>query len=130
MAQVLRREENKYKGVKCMKDNESVYEPIYNTKNIEFVFQKLLFSLIESINFKEYIDSKEEFQEILEVINKWINNYVNNNEILEIDKNEFENVKKRLFELDNKYLNIDGLYAEECYDWILQLEILMMKNSK
>lgn len=113
-----------------MKNCDFVYEPVYNTKNIDYAFQKLLFSLTESINFREYVESKNEFQEILEVINKWINNYVNNNERLEIDKNEFENVKKRLFELDNKYLNIDGLYAEECYEWILQLEILMMKNSK
>ena len=60
----------------------------------------------------------------------WIVNYANTKDLSLINWNEFIKVRQKLFELDSKYLPIDGCYADEAYEWSLKLQILLEKLIK
>lgn len=113
-----------------MESPKIIYEPIPTPHNIDYAFQRLLFALVESANYKEYENSKSDYEKILQIVIKWISDYINHNEILNIDEKEFYFIKEQLYHLDNMYLSSDGLYAEESYEWMIQLEILITKQNK
>lgn len=103
------------------------YEPKLTNDNIEYVFQRLIFSIIASIVFENYTESKIKFENIFNIVKKWTYIYVNTKNLSKIDWNEFVLVRQQLFELDSKYMSVDEFYAAECYEWILQLQILLEK---
>lgn len=104
------------------------YEPNLTEKNIEYVFQRLLFSIVSASGFELYTESMNEFDKILNIVKKWIVIYANTKDISKIDWNEFVLVRQQLFELDSRYISVDGFYAAECYEWILQLQVLLEKS--
>lgn len=106
------------------------YKPIATEENIEYAFQKLILAVMESMIYKPYAEDAHEYKNILMIIFQWLTDFVNNKNLKSINYNEFKNVQQKLFELDNKYLNADGLYAEDAYEWILQLEIILSKYNK
>jgi len=106
------------------------YEPRLTNENIEYVFQRLIFSITAASFLENYKCSKEQFNKILDIIRKWLAIYINKKSISEIDMNEFIFVRQQLFELDSKYISTDGFYAAECYEWILQLQILLEKSNE
>lgn len=106
------------------------YESIPTRANINYVFQKLVTSIIASTGFDLYEESHQEFKQILNTVMKWIVDYVNTENLNSIDFNEFIIIRQQLFELDSKYLPIDGRYAEEAYEWALQLQVLLEKSYK
>lgn len=115
----------------CRKKYNFVYEPIPTNLNIEYIFQRLIFAVLESFNYEPYKSTKKEWKEVLVVVIKWLSIYINSKDLLKIDQNEFNSIKKQLFEFDSMYLSVEGLYAEEAYEWILQLEIILEKlNNK
>lgn len=117
-----------------MKDSRNkliiYYEPEITEKNIEYVFQRLIFSITASFFYEGYKYSKEQFNAILDIVKKWLAIYVNTKNIAKINWNEFVFVRQQLFELDSKYINIDVFYAAECYEWILQLQVLLEKSQE
>lgn len=106
------------------------YEPDPTKKNIDYMFQRLVTALIASTGFTLYEKSHVEFKAILEKVMNWIINYANTKDLSLINWNEFIEVRQKLFELDSKYLLKDGCYAEEAYEWTLQLQILLEKLIK
>ncbi len=106
------------------------YEPNPIEKNIEFAFQKLIFSVTASANYNCYKETENEWKDILKIINKWLNIYVNTKNLSKINPKEFNIIQEKLFELDSKYLQESSLYAEDAYEWIIQLKILLEKISK
>lgn len=106
------------------------YEPTPTKKNIDYMFQRLVTPLIASTGFNLYEESHGEFKAILEKVMTWIVNYANTEDLSLINWNEFIEIRQKLFELDSKYLPQDGCYAEEAYEWSLQLQILLEKLIK
>lgn len=106
------------------------YEPNLTNENIEYVFQRLIFSITAATFFENYKYSKEQFNKILDIIRNWLAIYINTKSISKIDFNEFISIRQQLFELDSKYISCDGFYAAECYEWILQLQILLEKSKE
>ncbi len=109
---------------------ENTYEPIPTKKNIEYAFQRLVTPIEFAIDFKPYEESKKEFEEILDTIKKWIIIYTNTNDLNQINWEQFIEIRQQLFELDSKYLPSDGFYAEDAYEWALQLQVLIEKSIK
>lgn len=116
-----------WKEEMCRGNYTFVYEPIPTEKNIEYIFQRLIFAVIEASNYEPYKTTRPEWEKILEIITKWLSIYINDKNLLEINWDEFLEIKEQLFQFDSKYLSADGLYAEEAYEWILQLEIILEK---
>lgn len=112
------------------KEYTFVYEPVPTIKNVEYVFQRLLLSVIESTGFIPYEKSQDEYKKIAPIIIKWVIDYANTKDLLRIDWDEFIYIRQQLFELDSKNLSVEGLYAEEAYEWMLQLQILLEKIRK
>lgn len=104
------------------------YNAIPNKENIYYAFQRLISSLAISTIFEPYKESHEEFNEILKVVCNWAIDYDKNYDLTRISLDEVKNVSDMLFELDNKYLSKEGLYVEDAYEWILQIEILLEKS--
>lgn len=111
-----------------MCDKNFIYKPIPTEQNIEYAFERLLLPIVESANYGEYKESHDKYNSILLIIIKWISSYVNTKTLKNIELNEFYEIKQQLFELDNKYLSFNELYAEEAYEWILQLQIIIEKE--
>ena len=104
------------------------YEPLNSPKNIDIIFQKIVYNLIECISFEEYSESKKKFEEILVKVRQWIADYVNNFEVLNINSDELENVRKDIEDLDNYYIMHNGLYVEDLYEWMIQLCVVNIKR--
>jgi len=98
-------------------------------KNIEVVFQKLIFSLASASGYKEYEKSHQDLKHILDVVINWIIIYSNTKDLNQINKRVIINIKQRLFELDGEYLLKDEWYIQQAYEWLLQLELLIEKNN-
>ena len=112
------------------KEYTFVYEPIPTINNVEYVFQRLLLSVIESTGFQPYEKSHDEYKKIAPIIIKWVIEYANTKDLLLINWDEFVYIRQQLFKLDSNNLSVDGLYSEEAYEWILQLQILLEKIKK
>lgn len=111
----------------CRKNYTFVYEPVPTEKNIEYIFQRLIFAVIGASNYEPYKSTQSKWKEILKIIEEWLSIYINSKKLLEINLDEFKKIKQQLFEFDNEYLSTEGLYAEDAYEWILQLEIILEK---
>ena len=92
------------------------------------IFQKIVYNLIECISFEEYKESRKKFEEILVCVRKWISDYVNNSEVLNIDSDDLEKVRKDIEDLDSYYISYNGLYVEDLYEWIMQLCVVNIKK--
>ena len=112
------------------KEYTFVYKPVPTINNVEYVFQRLLLSVIESTGFQPYEKSHDEYKKIASIIIKWVIEYANTKDLLRINWDEFVYIRQQLFELDSNNLSVDGLYAEEAYEWMLQLQILLEKIKK
>jgi len=103
---------------------------INNYEKVDYTFQRLITSIAIASIYEPYKDSQKEFKEVLNIIIKWNINYDKTKDLSVIKLDEFKSVDKILYELDGKYLDSEGLYAEEAYEWILQLEILIQQFLK
>ena len=101
----------------------SIYESIPSEENINYAFEKLIMPLTASTGYKYYEDVHNDFQEILKIVSNWLIIYVNTLNLNNINIEEFNDVKTKLFELYEK--NLGGYYIQDAYEWILQLELLI-----
>ncbi len=105
------------------------YTFTYNTnptkENITYAFQRLITPLVIATYFKPYKESWDKFNKVLHIVVNWAIIYDDTNDLSKIDFNQFKEIRQQLFELDSLYLSADGLYAEEAYEWFLQLQILL-----
>ncbi len=106
------------------------YEPLPTEKNIEYALQRLLLALVESANYDEYSDSQNEYKMIIDRVINWIKIYVNEKDFKRINIKEVLEIRDQLYDLDNKYLSKNGLYAEDSYERILQFQIIVEKYLK
>ncbi len=106
------------------------YEAFPTKENINYAFQKLVTPIIAATGYKPYQESQQDFKQILDTVTDWIILYANTNDLSKINWDEFINIRQRLFDLDSKYLPLDGCYAEEAYEWAIQLQVLLEKSNK
>lgn len=112
------------------KDLRIIYDatPTYN--NVCYIFQRLITSLSVATSFKPYKGSWKEFEEVLDIVKQWMIIYDKSKDLNSINTGEVEKIHDILYNLDSKYLACDGLYAEDAYEWILQLKIILKKERK
>lgn len=106
------------------------YDANPTNENITYVFERLITPIAVATNFTPYKKSWEQFENILKTVAKWMITYDTTKDLLQINFEEFIKVRQQLFDLDSKYLPEDGFYAEDAYEWILQLQILIEKLKK
>ena len=99
-------------------------------KEVCYAFQRLIFSLAMATSYDEYSEDKEELNNILNTVKKWFIMYNESKNLSLVSLNELEVIEKKLYDLDGKYLSSNGLYCEEAYEWILQLQILIKKAKE
>jgi len=104
------------------------YEVIPTKENVDYAFQRLITNLVIATKFKEYQKSWQEFEEILNIVSKWAIIFDKTKSLQNIDLNELKYVENKLYDLDGEYLSIDGLYAEDAYIWIGQIQVLVNKS--
>jgi len=104
------------------------YEVIPTKENVDYAFQRLITNLVIATKFKEYQKSWQEFEEILNIVSKWAIIFDKTKILQNIDLNELKYVENKLYDLDGEYLSIDGLYAEDAYIWIGQIQVLVNKS--
>lgn len=83
---------------------------------VENALSKLLFYVVASINYKPYSEFKQSFENILNILQKWITYYVEDNNLLRMTDSEVDKV--------NEYLNqvpfdaYNGDFYEEVDTWL------------
>lgn len=109
-----------------MFNNKTVfeYEPLPTEENIKFVFQKLIFDLVCGANFETYLGSKREIENILSIVTEWLAKFINTKSLSHIKYDDLLSLNERIYQLDDKYLSADGLYMEDAYEWIVQLQVI------
>lgn len=106
---------------------EYLYEPIPTDENIEYVFQRILVSLILSKGYIPYQKHHQQFKDTLNIIMSWIEIYSNTKNLTHIDQNLYQKTEDLLSEIDQKYILENQWYAQQSYEWFLQLGILIKK---
>ncbi len=117
------------KNNKTDEELQIIYKPIPTEENIEYVFQKIVVSLIFSKGFNKYSESAKDFEKLLNTVISWLEIYSNSKKLKHIQFNDFKNVKDILFNLDEKYMLVEEWYAQQAYEWLLQLEVLITKEG-
>ncbi len=112
-----------------MKNNEFIikYTASATKENINYVFERLITPLAIATAFEPYKESWSSFENVLKIVTSWAIVYDQTKDLSKINLNEFKHVDDVLYHLDDKYLNKDGLYAEEAYEWLIQLSIIIKK---
>lgn len=105
------------------------YDAIPNRENINYAFQRLITNLAIATKFKPYQKSWNEFSRGLDLVTKWAIIYDQTKNLTQIDLEEIKKVDDILYDLDGMYLSTEGLYAEEAYEWLLQIDVLVKKSK-
>ena len=91
---------------------EYLYEPIPTDENIEYVFQRLIVSLILAKGYIPYQKHHQQFKATLNIIMSWIEIYSNTKNLNHINKIQFQKTEDLLSEIDQKYILEDDWYAQ------------------
>lgn len=115
-----------------MEDNSKelyiTYSAIPTYENVSYAFERLITPITIATSFEPYKDSWKQFNIVLDIIKKWAIIYDTTKDLTKIDVNEIKKVDDILYELDSKYLSIEGLYAENAYIWLGQIQVLIKKS--
>lgn len=115
-----------------MEDNSKelhiTYSAIPTYENVSYAFERLITPITIATSFEPYRDSWEQFKVVLNIVKKWVIIYDKTKDLTKIDMKELKKVDDILYELDGKYLSTEGLYAENAYIWLGQIQILIKKT--
>ncbi len=106
------------------------YKCEFNDTNIKYMFQRLISALATSLNYSSYKEDYENISNILKDVCKWFINYQKTKSLSFVKEEDLKKNIYILYDLDGKYLSVDGIFIEESYEWILQLNILKNKEIK
>lgn len=105
------------------------YKCEFDDKQIKYMFQRLITSLATSFNYSLYKEDNEIINKILKNVCTWYINYLKMKTLKFIDEEDLNKNIDILYDLDGKYLSVDGIFIEESYEWILQLKNIMKKET-
>lgn len=105
------------------------YKCEFDDKQIKYMFQRLITSLATSYNYSLYREDNETINKILKTVCTWYINYQKAKTLKFIDEEDLNKNIDILYDLDGKYLSVDGIFIEESYEWILQLKNIMKKET-
>ena len=106
------------------------YKCEFDDEQIKYMFQRLITSLATSSNYILYKEDNETINKILKSVCTWYISYQKTKTLKFIDEEDLNKNIDILYDLDGKYLSTDGIFIEESYEWILQLNILKNKEIK
>lgn len=86
------------------------------TIQIEEALSKLLFNITASIKDKHYQEYKELFESMLNIVNKWIDYYVEDKNLLRITDKEVDDINNYMNKIPFEAYN--GDYYEEVDTWL------------
>jgi len=104
------------------------YKCEFDDKQIKYMFQRLITSLATSYNYILYKEDNEIINKILKNVCNWYISYLKTKTLKFIDEEDLNKNIDILYDLDGKYLSVDGIFIEESYEWILQLKNIMKKE--
>ena len=98
-------------------NNEIENNMVQITKfEVENALSKLLFYVQASINYKPYSKFKVLFENILKIVKKWIEYYVEDNNLLRMTDSEVDEINKYLNQVSFDAYN--GDFYEEVDTWL------------
>lgn len=109
------------------KELHITYSAIPTYENVSYAFERLITPITIATSFEPYKDSWEQFNIVLDIIKKWVIIYDKTKDLTKIDVDEIKEVECILYDLDGKYLSTEGLYAENAYIWLGQIQVLIKK---
>ena len=105
------------------------YNTEYNDKQIKYLFQRLITALCLSSYYNLYEEDHSSIEEILYNACKWFETYLKEKTLKFVNESQLAKYEDILYELDGKYLSVDGLFIEEAYEWILQFKNMIKKEK-
>jgi len=105
------------------------YNTEYNDKQIKYLFQRLITAVCLANHYDLYEEDHSPIEEILSVICSWFNKYLKEKSLKFIEESQIDKYEDVLYELDGKYLSVDGLFIEDAYEWLLQLKNMIKKEK-
>ncbi len=105
------------------------YNTEYNDKQIKYLFQRLITALCLSSHYNLYEEDHSSIEEILCNACNWFETYLKEQTFKFVNESQLAKYEDILYELDGKYLSVDGIFIEESYEWILQLKNMIKKEK-
>ncbi len=100
-------------------------------ENIDYAFKNLIYYINASNLIDIYKEYKNDFQKVLDEINKIFNIYINAKNILAIDEDTLQNIKFDLMDLDTNTKHLNSYYAEWSLLWLEAIiSLRMVKKNK
>ena len=112
------------------KEYIDTYEIIPNQVNISYMFKRLLLPTLISTDYKLYKAHWNNYNKILEYIEKWIGIYYNSDSLTNISLDDLNDFEIILSELYYYCFRIDTRYIEEIDIWYGELLDLLKYSSK
>ncbi len=105
------------------------YDANYNDREINYMFQRLITPLAIGSKFEPYKEDHSLITETLNQIIEWAISYEDERTLSFIDNTTLKKYSDILYDLDGKYLSTKGIYMEDAYIWIEQLEVLAREEK-